>query len=139
MAILANHPARTSDNPPTEKQLAIAEFIIRFTIANGFSPSHQDICDEFGFASKTASAGHIEALRKKHMLAGDPTSDKSKQKESPGFVVTGFSYGDLFERNRVLTERVAELEAKLVELTPAAPVVEPAPEAETHTKQQKVG
>lgn len=128
MSILANHPAITSDNPPTEKQLAIAEFIVRFTIANGFCPALQNICDEFGFASKTAAAGHIEALRKKAVLAGEPTSNKNDKKESRGLVVVGFSYGDLFASNKLLLDRVAELEAKVVELTPVTPAVEPVPE-----------
>jgi SOS-response transcriptional repressor LexA len=123
MSILANHPAVKSDNPPTEKQLAIAEFIVRFTIAKGFSPALQDICTEFGFASKTAAAGHIEALRKKSVLVGDPTTNREEKKESRGLVVVGFAYGDIFEQNKLLANRVAELEAKLVELTPA-----PAPE-----------
>jgi repressor LexA len=55
----------------TGKQQLVLDYIVQFRKDYGYSPSLKDIADQFGFASRTASVAHIDALVKKGALRRD--------------------------------------------------------------------
>jgi repressor LexA len=61
--------------PLTRKQREIWGFIVDFWEEHGYSPTFQEVADDFGFRSLGTVADHINALRYKGWLEkGDPAT-----------------------------------------------------------------
>ena len=54
--------------PLTERQRQILDFIRAFQLRRGISPTHREICDEFGFASYGTAHKHLKLLERKGYL-----------------------------------------------------------------------
>ena len=61
----------------TRAQQRVLDFIQLEVQAGRSVPTHQEIADQFGFKSKRAAACHLEALRKKGVLASEPGKARS--------------------------------------------------------------
>ena len=53
----------------TKRQKEILDFIREFTIAKGFSPTHKEICEQFGYSSYGTVHKHLKLLEGKGYLA----------------------------------------------------------------------
>lgn len=53
---------------PTSAQLAVLEFVARFTTANSYPPTTREIAEHFEFRSQSAAVHHLDALRRKGRL-----------------------------------------------------------------------
>lgn len=70
-------------NALTRRQKQILDFIHRSQQTTGVTPSLRDIAREFEFRSMTTAAEHVQALRKKGALAGQPRRARALQIVSP--------------------------------------------------------
>ncbi|HEX9679383.1 MAG TPA: transcriptional repressor LexA [Candidatus Saccharimonadales bacterium] len=61
----------------TKKQREILDFIIAYLRTNNYSPSYQDIADEFGLSSKATVFQHIQTLREKGFLTVDNSATRN--------------------------------------------------------------
>ena len=52
----------------TPRQKEILDFIREFTAARGFSPTHREICEEFGYSSYGTAHKHLKLLEQKGFL-----------------------------------------------------------------------
>ena len=52
----------------TPRQKEILDFIREFTAAKGFSPTHREICEEFGYSSYGTAHKHLKLLEQKGFL-----------------------------------------------------------------------
>lgn len=57
---------------PSEKQLEIIQYIIKYVEENGFQPSYSEMADYFGI-SKTAIQNRIRGLIKRSMIEDNAT------------------------------------------------------------------
>lgn len=57
--------ATTERSAITKRQQEIFEFIKSFRDDNGYCVSLQELCDQFGFASKNAVMCHLNPLRRR--------------------------------------------------------------------------
>ena len=55
----------------TERQKSILEFLESFRAAKGYSPTHREICEEFGYSSYGTVHKHLKLLEKKGFLRRD--------------------------------------------------------------------
>lgn len=55
----------------TERQAAILSFIESFREARGFSPTHREICEHFGYSSYGTVHKHLKLLERKGFLRRD--------------------------------------------------------------------
>lgn len=56
----------------TERQKEILDFIQLFREQRGFSPTHREICEQFGFSSYGTAYKHLKLLGEKGFLRRDP-------------------------------------------------------------------
>ena len=61
----------------TKKQLAVLEFLEKFTEENGYSPSYREIQSGLGLSSVSAVAEHIDNLVNKGVLKKVPGAARS--------------------------------------------------------------
>jgi repressor LexA len=59
-------------NEPTRAQRRVLEFIQSEIHADRPAPTHQEIAERFGFRSTRAAACHLEALKRKGLIASEP-------------------------------------------------------------------
>jgi repressor LexA len=67
----------------TERQREVLAFVQATQQRQGFSPSHREIARHFGFRSVKAAADHLQALRRKGVLASSPRQARSLVVVSP--------------------------------------------------------
>lgn len=58
--------------PMTKRQRAVFTFIVKYRLDHGFSPTVDDICQQFGFASKNGAMSHLHPLRAKGWITWEP-------------------------------------------------------------------
>ncbi len=61
----------------TKKQKFIFDFITEFLKTHGYSPSYQEIADEFGLSSVATVHGHVKALEDKGFLRSNENQARS--------------------------------------------------------------
>lgn len=61
----------------TSRQKQVLDAIRRFTSAQGYAPTIQNLMDEFGYASKNGVVCHLKALRTKGQLTWDENTARS--------------------------------------------------------------
>ena len=59
-------------SPPTARQRAVLDYIVRHRTCHGIAPSVREIQKHFGFASPNAAASHLRALGQKGLLHRTP-------------------------------------------------------------------
>ncbi len=52
----------------TERQKQVLDFVREFAAENGYTPTHREICEEFGFSSYGTVHKHLKLLEKKGYL-----------------------------------------------------------------------
>lgn len=62
---------------PTRRQLQVLDYINDCVRARGYPPTHRQIADHFGWVSANSSQFHVEALRRKGLLAHEPGQHRS--------------------------------------------------------------
>jgi repressor LexA len=61
----------------TPKQKNVLEFLQRFIQENGYSPSYQEIANEFGLSSRSTAQKYVERLRDAGFLDSDHNAKRS--------------------------------------------------------------
>jgi len=67
----------------TKRQQQVLDFIQRNQQTEGVAPTQREIAAHFGFASPRAASDHVEALRRKGFLTGEPGLARSLRVISP--------------------------------------------------------
>ena len=67
----------------TKRQRQVLDFIQQSQQTEGVAPTLREIAGHFGFASPRAASDHVEALRKKGFLAGEPGLARTLRVVSP--------------------------------------------------------
>ncbi|WP_431022007.1 LexA-DNA-bind domain-containing protein [Erwinia rhapontici] len=61
----------------TEIQKNVCRFIRDYSAENGYAPSRQDMCDNFGWKSCNAAEAHIKALMNKGAISNKPRKPRT--------------------------------------------------------------
>jgi repressor LexA len=67
----------------TIRQQEIVDFILKQQRMDGMTPSHQEIAEEFGFASSNSVREHLRLIRQKGFLESDTSKVRSLRITSP--------------------------------------------------------
>lgn len=62
----------------TEKQREVMRYLSDFIGENGYSPTLQQIADNFGWTSRTAAQNHLHALERKDKVFKTPRGYQPK-------------------------------------------------------------
>jgi repressor LexA len=73
----------------TERQKRILEFIVDFQERNGISPTHKEICEEFGYSSYGTVHKHLKLLTEKGYIRRAWNQKRGVQVVQPGGVRAG--------------------------------------------------
>lgn len=84
----------------TAKEKSVLQFIEQELIAKGISPSYQEICDHFGFASFNSVQNYLKQLTQKGYVALQPNQKRAIQLLHSA----GDFHKDLIERLQVTAE-----------------------------------
>ena len=68
----------------TERQKRILDFILEFQERNGISPTHREICDEFGYSSYGTVHKHLKLLTEKGYIKRAWNQKRGVQVTQPG-------------------------------------------------------
>ncbi len=68
---------------PTKKQQQVLDFILKCQQTEGVTPTVREIAAHFGWRSPRSVSDHLDALRRKGVLGGEPKLARSLQVVSP--------------------------------------------------------
>jgi len=58
--------------PLTKRQREVLDFIVKYRVGHGYSPTVRDICQAFGFQSQNGAVSNILPLRAKGWITWEP-------------------------------------------------------------------
>jgi repressor LexA len=79
----------------TPRQKEILDFIREFTASHGFSPTHREICEHFGYSSYGTAHKHLKLLERKGFLRRHWNQKRGVELAGPGASPQGASAGEL--------------------------------------------
>jgi repressor LexA len=74
-------------NPPTDRQREILAFIREWTQKQKYPPSWRDIGDHFGITSSNGVDDHLQALKKRGLVAWGPQCSRTLRLTNAGYQV----------------------------------------------------